>query len=208
MQKALRPFRLAAPLAIGMALVLLLAPGCGEDASPTVPAPAPPPPPAPDPPPDPPDVPGAGVTAAEVTDRDTLKFFVERAATALEAAASDLDAAYTFLDETFRPEGEWRHGEVYVFVLTLDGINFFQAPDRNIEGKDRTQLVDLNGTNLWDVILAAAESGEGFTEYWFDNPAVEGDEETGSPKLAYVQKVTIGDTTLILGSGIYLPLTQ
>ena len=199
---ATRPLRDATLALAGLVLLSLPLSGCDEEAAPTVPAPTPPAP-AP-PPPDPPDVPSApAVTAAEVTDRDTLRAFVEAAADALTAAASDLESAYTFLDETFRPEGEWRHGEVYVFVLTLEGFNFFQAPDRSIEGTDRTGLVDLNGTNLWDVILAAAEGGAGYAEYWFDNPAVEGDEETGSPKTAYIQRVMIGDATLLLGSGIY-----
>ena len=56
---------------------------------------------------------------------------------------------------------------------------------------------------LFDGILAAALGGGGFTEYLWDNPAMEGDEETGSPKVAYLVPVTIGEAWMILGSGIY-----
>ena len=52
-------------------------------------------------------------------------------------------------------------------------------------------------------LLAAAPAGGGFVEYLWPNPAVEGDEETGSPKVAYATVLTIGSTPLIFGSGIY-----
>ena len=144
------------------------------------------------------------VTAADVRNRGTLKAFVERAAEALAAAASDLDAAYAFLDATFRPDGEWRHDEIYVFVLRMDGINFFQAPDPSIEGVDRSQAEDLNGVKIVQELLRAGEAGGGFVEYYWDNPAIEGDEEHGSPKLAYAIPVDVGATPLVIGSGIYV----
>ena len=150
---------------------------------------------------------GAGiyppVTAADVLNRGNLQQFVERAAEALSGHAADREAAYAFLDATFRSEGEWRHGEIYVFVLSHEGVNFFQAPDRDWEGTDTSEIVDLNGVKLFDGILAAALGGGGFTEYLWDNPAFEGDEKTGSPKVAYVVPVTIGGGPMILGSGIY-----
>ena len=151
---------------------------------------------------------GAGiyppVTATDVRNRGTLRAFVLRAAETLTAAASDLDTAYAFLDATFRPEGEWRFGEIYLFVIDADGVNFFQAPDPSIEGVDRSQAEDLNGVKIIQELLAAAEAGGGFVEYLWDNPAIEGDEETGSPKLAYAAPVNVGDIPMLIGSGIYL----
>ena len=144
------------------------------------------------------------VTAADVRNQGTLKAFVERAAETLAAAATDLDAAYAFLDATFRPEGEWRLGPIYVFVLRADGVNFFQAPDPSIEGLDRSQLEDLNGVKIVQELLRVAEAGGGFVEYLWDNPAIEGDEEHGSPKLAYAIPVSVGETPLVIGSGIYV----
>ena len=152
---------------------------------------------------------GAGiylpVTAADVLNRGNLMQFVERAAEALSEHTADRETAYAFLDRNFRDEGAWRHEDIYVFVLTMEGVNFFQAPDRDWEGTDTSQIRDLDGVRLFDGLFAAAFAGGGFTGYRWDNPAVEGDEETGSPKLAYAVPVTIGQTPMLLGSGIYLP---
>lgn len=199
MRHLMRPFlrtRFGA-MAFALAVMSFVPAGCGEDASPTTPAPPVPPPPAPTPAAPPP------VQARDVVDRETLKVFVERAAEVLSGHASDWDAAYAFLDANFRSEGEWRHGEIYVFVLTMEGINRFAAPNRDWEGTDFSQTVDRDGVHLFEGILAAALAGGGFTEYQWDNPAIEGDEEHGSPKLAYVVPVTVGGTPMILGSGIY-----
>ena len=150
---------------------------------------------------------GAGfylpVTAADVLNRGNLRSFVERAAEALSEHALDRETAYAFLDANFRDAGEWLHRDIYVFVLTTEGINFFQAPDRDREGTDTSELVDLNGVKLFEELLAAARAGGGFVEYRWDNPAVEGDEEDGSPKLAYAVPVTVGGVPMLLGSGIY-----
>ena len=192
--------------ALGLALGLasFLAAGCDEDASPTTPAPAPPaaPPPPPATTPEPPQI-----GADEVVDRDTLKSFVERAATVLAENASDRETAYTFLDENFRPEGEWRHREIYVFVDTMELINFFHAHNPEIEGTDRSGGVDLNGVRVLHELRAAAQAGGGYVEFLHDNPAVDGDEETKSLKVAYATAVTVGSEPMILTSGIYPPVT-
>ncbi|MXW39016.1 MAG: hypothetical protein F4Z65_12230 [Acidobacteria bacterium] len=143
------------------------------------------------------------VTAADVRNRGTLKSFVERAANVVAENGPDLDTAYAFLDENFREEGEWRHGQVYVFAQTMELVNFFHAFRPEIEGLDRTENEDVNGVKINQELRAAVLSGEGYVEYWYDNPAVEGDEETGSPKVAYATVLTIGSTPLIFGSGIY-----
>ncbi|MDE2881100.1 MAG: cache domain-containing protein [Acidobacteriota bacterium] len=143
------------------------------------------------------------VTAADVRNRGTLFSFVERAASVLAENGPDLETAYTFLDENFREEGEWRHGQVYVFAQTMELVNFFHAFRPEIEGLDRSENEDVNGVKINQELRAAVLSGDGYVEYWYDNPAVEGDEETGSPKVAYATVVTIGSTPLIFGSGIY-----
>ena len=155
---------------------------------------------------------GAGfyppVTAADVLNRGNLQQFVERAAAALSEHAADRETAHAFLDAHFRDEGEWRHEDIYVFVLTMEGINFFQAPDPDWEGTDVSDQVDLNGVRLGQGLLEAARAGGGFVEYHWDNPAVEGDEEHGSPKLAYAVPVTVGEEPMLLGSGIYVEVSE
>ena len=116
----------------------------------------------------------------------------------------DLETAYAFLDANFRPEGEWRHGEVYVFVETMELSSFFHAASPQVEGRDRTNSQDANGVLINQELRAVALAGGGFVEYLHNNPTVEGDEETGSRKVAYAAPLTIGSAGLFLGSGIYV----
>ncbi len=143
-------------------------------------------------------------SAADVRDRDTLKSFVERAAAVLSENSPDLETAYTFLNETFRPEGEWRHGDVYVFVDTMELVNFFHAADPGVEGVDRSDFEDVTGVRVMLELRAAVEAGGGYFEFLHDNPAVEGDEEQRSRKLVYVTGVTVASVPMMLTSGIYL----
>ena len=185
------------------ALLALFVTGCDDDASPTTPAPAPPAPaPAPAPEPEP-----APIQAGDVVDRETLKSFVEAAAAEAAAQIDSADEAYAFFDAKFRPEGPWRQGEIYLFAHHLDGIQFFHALTPETEGLDRSELVDVNGVKFLQEILAAVADGGGYVEYRWPNPEVEGDEDTGSPKVSYAVPLTIGDLELSLGAGIYVPVT-
>ena len=191
--------------AFAVALLALFASACDDEVSPTtpipapVPAPAPAPMPAPEPAPDP-------IGASEVVDRETLKLFVEAAAQVAAWRIDSEEDAYDFFDANFRPEGTWRQGEIYLFSHHLDGTQFFHALTPETEGMNRLDLEDVNGVKLVQEALAAAARGGGYFEYRWPNPAVEGDEDTGSPKVSYVAPLTIGDLELTLGSGIYLPV--
>jgi signal transduction histidine kinase len=203
LKRLLSPTRFAAAV-FALALIGLFAAGCGDDASPTAPAlPEPPTPaPAPEPAPEP-----APIQAGEVVDRETLKAFVEAAAAEAAAQIATAEDAYAFFDANFRPEGPWRQGEVYLFAHHLDGIQFFHAVTPETEGLDRSNIEDVNGVKLIQEILAAATAGGGYVEYRWPNPVVEGDEDTGSPKVSYAVPLTIGDLELSFGAGIYLPVT-
>ena len=191
-----------AALGLTLALASFLAGGCDDEVSPTVPAPAPP---APPPPPEVLEPPA--IRAEEVVDRETLRQFVEEAVRIVSSEVASSDQAYAYLDENFRPEGQWRHGEIYIFILDVNGNSFFHPTLPHLEGQDLSDWVDLQGVRLTEDLLAAAAAGGGYVEYLWDNPAVEGDEETGSPKLGYAASVTVGDLELVVGSGIYPPVT-
>ena len=188
-----------------LALASFLAAGCDEDASPTTPAPAPPLPAPPPPPPEDPERPP--IRAEEVVDRETLRLFVEAAVEAASAGISSEDEIYSFFDTTFRPEGQWRHGEVYLGAIEPNGTSFFNAAFPEIEGTDISDLTDLNGVRITEALLAASTAGGGYVEYLWPNPAVEGDEETGSPKVSYGVLATLGGRELSIGAGIYPPVT-
>ena len=142
------------------------------------------------------------VTAADVVDRPSLRTFVERAAAFAEGHVSNADEAYAFFDRAFRPSGEWRQGSIYLYVMTPDGVNVFHATRRDIEGQDRFERQDKNGFKYIQEILRQAAAGGGFVEYFFDNPAIEGDEEEGSRKIAYAAPMSIGDG-FVIASGYY-----
>ena len=186
---------------IVLALASILAGGCGDDASPTVPAPAPASPPAAETPAPP------QITAEEVVDRETLRLFVEEAIRVVSAEVSSADEAYAYLDANFRPEGQWRHGEIYLFVIELNGVSFFNAALPELEGQDLSGFVDVEGVRANEELLAAAAAGGGYVEYRWPNPAVEGDEETGSPKVSYAAPVTLDGRELVFAAGIYPPVT-
>lgn len=192
--------------AIGIILVLasILVAACADEASPTVPAPAPPAlaPPPPTEVPEPP-----RIQAEEVVDRETLRVFVQEAVRIASAEIVSADEAYAWFDANFRPVGQWRHGEVYLFIGDLNGVNLFHPALPELEGTDLSGIVDVEGVRVTEELLAAAAAGGDYVEYLWPNPEVEGDEETGSPKVAYAAPLTIGDLDLMVGSGIYPPVT-
>ncbi|MYC93645.1 MAG: hypothetical protein F4X14_01625 [Caldilineaceae bacterium SB0661_bin_32] len=150
------------------------------------------------------------VTAAEVVDRETLAIFVEAAAkeyldATLSPNLSELPNAKT----VFRQEGGyWKSGSVYVFVISTEGYTLFHGgfplrfEGRQFEDIDRE---DVNGVRYLRELLAAGEAGGGYVEYMFDNPAVEGDEAFGSPKIAYATGFRIPgrDQVFVVASGFY-----
>ena len=143
------------------------------------------------------------ITAADVVDNPTLKTFVDRAAETATGQIASRDAAYEWFDASFRPEGEWRHGPIYLFVYHPDGVGFFHAVTPSLEGQDLIGLEDKNGVKIIVELIAAANAGGGFVEYLWDNPAVDGDEKDGSRKVGYATLMSVEGDTFMIGSGYY-----
>ena len=141
------------------------------------------------------------ITAADVVDRETLRDFVHAAVAYAEQAATP--AEYLGVLEEFRVEGRWRQGAIYVFVLLPDGTLLFHGANQDLEGRNIYDSEDSNGVKYTQELLAAAADGGGFVEYLFDNPAIEGDEETGSPKVSYVVPFSAFGQDVTVGSGFY-----
>lgn len=142
-------------------------------------------------------------SADDVVDRDSLKAFVERAREDTETAVPVPAAAYDFFDREFRPHGEWNNGPVYIFVLETDGDVVFHGANRALEQTNLWNLEDRNGVFIVRELVAAARRGGDFVEYYFDNPDVVGDEETGSFKIGYAVLLTLGSEQYMFGSGFY-----
>ena len=143
------------------------------------------------------------IVAADVVDHATLKSFVDRAVAETEASVSTAAEAHGFFDATFRPVGEWHEGSTYLFVYELSGTCLFHAANPSLEGQDMWGLEDLNGVKIIQDLMGAAVQGGGYVEYLWDNPAIPGDEETGSPKVGYAALAEVEGARYMIGSGFY-----
>ncbi len=158
------------------------------------------------------------VTARDVTDRKTLKAFVNGAYDYLlglyetEGFDATLRVRRIFRDTT----GYWRHGPTYLFVMDLAGYTFFHGafPEKyELQTPTNTLRDAVTGELILPKIIEAATSNEegGFAEYHFDNP----DDDTDSadiPKVTFARKYEVTYTlpdgnpaslTAVVGAGIY-----
>ena len=160
------------------------------------------------------------VTAADVVDQATLKAFVTQAGEfVLGHQQSGNPAAASQARIALRdPNGPWRHGSVYLYVLdTVSNVVLFHAAE---PGKFELQpLVGIaqdgrTGELILPQILAAARSGPegGFVEYYYDDPTDDTD-SADIPKVGYAREFTgevrrpdgsVLPIGLIVGSGFYL----
>ena len=158
------------------------------------------------------------VRADEVVDRDTLKTFVKEATDyVLSTFRSEGRAAFTQVKSVLRdPNGPWRHGPVYLFIMEPTGYTIFHGafPDRFEFRRPTDTLRDeVTGRLILPQIIRTATSSEdgGFVQYYFDNPDDPND-DFNTLKVTYARQhvfsSTLADGTtfeypLIFGAGIY-----
>ncbi len=140
------------------------------------------------------------ITATDVVDRETLEAFVLRAKEMLEALTAEEILASL---ETFRSEGEWKSGSIYLFVSDLEGNMIFHGADPSLEGQNLFDIEDFNGVKVTQELLAQVANGGGFVDYLWDDPIIEGDEDRSSPKVGYAAPLSILGQDLAIGSGFY-----
>ena len=156
------------------------------------------------------DLPKPPVTASEVVDRETLIAFVDAAAeTYQQAVLSEGYSALTGVRNAFRVEGgDWKSGSIYLYVVSGGGVTLFHGSEPFREGQttDMTRT-DSKGVPFAELLIGVARrEGKSFLRYHYDNPAIEGDEETGSPKFGYAVSFPVpnSDQRGVIGSGIYV----
>ena len=156
------------------------------------------------------DLPKPTVTASQVVDRESLITFVEEAAEAYrKAVMSEGYRGLTGVRNAFRVEGgDWKSGSIYLWVVSGGGVTLFHGSEPWREGKPTDMWrTDSQGIQIaQELIVGARREGRKFLRYHYDNPAIEGDEETGSPKLGYAVSFPVPNTDQrgVIGSGIYL----
>ena len=156
------------------------------------------------------DLPKPAVTASQVVDRETLITFVEEAANAYrEAVMSEGYSGLTGVRNAFRLEGgDWKSGSIYLWVVSGGGVTLFHGSEPYREGKPTDMVrTDSKGIKIAEELIGGARrEGRKFLRYHYDNPAIEGDEDTGSPKLGYAVSFPVPNTDqkAVIGSGIYL----
>ena len=159
------------------------------------------------------------VTASDVVDRRTLKEFVTQAGNFfIESRKKGNVAALSKARIALRdPNGPWRHGSVYLYVLDLNSnvILVHGAFPNRFELKPLVPTVRdaVTGEFVLPQVIAAAKSDPegGFLEYYWDDPTDDTD-RADIPKVGYAREFTsqiqttdgsVVPVNLIVGSGFY-----
>ena len=150
------------------------------------------------------------ITAREVVDRESLKAFVTQAGGYfIEGLRTGGRAAVSKAKVSMRdPNGPWRHGSVYLYVLDLasnlilfHGVN----PDRyELRPLVPTVRDVVTGELILPQVIEAAKSSPegGFVEYFFDDPTDDTD-SADIPKVGYARQFQGERYNVIIGSGFY-----
>ncbi|RAU22682.1 chemotaxis protein [Paramagnetospirillum kuznetsovii] len=122
--------------------------------------------------------------------QDGVKDLTLKAAAVVEA--SGLDPAR----DRFHQDGDFKYGEIYVNVIDYNGTWLIYPPNPKNEGKSVLNVKDAEGKLLvQDIIKTARESGEGWVEYHWLNPAT----NKIQPKLTFVKNVASRNVIVYVG---------
>jgi len=136
---------------------------------------------------------GCGVYNMDM-DQTMIEDLVERAAVLVEKKGK---AAFP---EMRNHKGPFVFMDTYIFMVSTDGTELFNAVLPTLEGKNNIDLKDLKGKSLVrDEIALALKEGKGWLDgYWYrpgdDQPAL---------KRTYIRKVKCDGKICVIGSGYY-----
>ena len=158
-----------------------------------------------------PNVPLPEVSAADVVDRATLKQFVDGSVGWLTELVGQVgfERANEWKTVLREEGGPFRSGPVYLFIFTPQGYVIFHGTDAWREGRTVLENTDFQGRKFVREIIAVAQGGGGFVEYFWDDPSVQGDEDTGTPKVSYAVSVrsnlpdNFQGIEFVVGAGFY-----
>ena len=124
-----------------------------------------------------------------------------KAKTLAAAKLLEQDGAKAF--DTIRdPKGEFRfgNGAGYVWIHDLDSVIVLQPIKPSLEGKNLSNLQDVNGVFFFVAFNECAEEhGAGWVSYAWPKPGG----KTPSPKISYVKLIKFGGKDHVVASGMY-----
>ena len=139
-------------------------------------------------------------------DAETLKAFVEGAKARIEEINESKQLLAPFIS-SLTEEGDWKHGNTYLLLLNEEGIVLFHADDADAGDKNLYALEDDRGNTVVQNLIAAVDT-DGHVEYYWDDPAQEGDEDTA--KIAYATRFSgpaYGNAVILIG-GYYQDISH
>jgi cytochrome c len=140
----------------------------------------------------------AGCTTSSMTPRaNTRTDIIEYVNGAAALVAKSGPSCDTFATK------QWMAGDYYIFVINADG-RLACHPNAQLIGRPSHEIVDANGLNVGDALVAAASGpeGHGWVEYVWPRPG----QTAPVPKSSYATRVTgPGGVTYIVGSGGHSP---
>ena len=101
----------------------------------------------------------------------------------------------------FRVEGSrWFIGDIYVFVWGMDGMRYVYPPDPTGEGKNMSDLKDINDKPIGKEFIDTAKKGEGWVFYMWTKPG----EKEPERKTTFIKKAVDHDgMEYLVGCGLY-----
>jgi methyl-accepting chemotaxis protein len=120
--------------------------------------------------------------------------FVNSAATLVETKG---EGAFT---DFRQKDSEWWKGDQYIFVYDMNANTLVLPPSPEVEGTNRWTTQDSNGVfYVREMIQQLQNKNYTWVMYSYPKPG----EKAVSSKVAYVKKVTLGNETVLIGSGVY-----
>ena len=157
-----------------------------------------------------PPIPLPEVSAADVVDRETLRQFVDGSVVWLRDLIGQVgfERANEWKGVLREEGGHFKSGPIYLFIFTPEGYVIFHGADPWREGRTAIDNTDLQGRPFVREVIAVAQGGGGFVEYFWDDPTVQGDEDTGTPKVSYAVSLrsdlpVFQGVEFIVGAGFY-----
>ena len=157
-----------------------------------------------------PEIPLPAISAADVVDSLSLQLFVEGSVAWFDSLFDQVgfERANEWKQVLREEGGHFRSGAIYLFMFTTEGYVIFHGADAWREGLLQINVQDFEGRFIIQEMIEIAQAGGGFIRYYWDDPSIQGDENTGTPKTSYVLSLTntlpvYQGVEFVIGAGFY-----